>query len=79
MNLLALFDEWKRSSQPDVPLILSKLSGGANWDFARKQGLEQALLRIAEDLHGQYLVTFPMSKKQSGSYHRIRAEGDVLS
>jgi VWFA-related protein len=74
MNLLALFDEWKRSSQPDIPLMLSKLSGGAKWDFARKQGLEQALLRIAEDLHGQYLVTFPMSKKQAGPYHKIRAE-----
>jgi VWFA-related protein len=74
MNLLALFEEWKRSSQQDVPLVLSKLSGGAKWDFARKHGLEQALLRIGSDLHGQYLVTFPMSKKQAGSYHKIRAE-----
>ena len=74
MNLLALFGELKRGSQPDVPKLLSDLSGGARWDFVRRQGIEQALQRIGADLHEQYLVTFPMSKRQPGAYHRIRAE-----
>ena len=74
MNLLALFGELKRGSQPDVPMALSTLSGGAKWDFVRRQGIEQALQRIGVDLHDQYLVTFPMSKTRPGSYHRIRAE-----
>ncbi len=52
MNLLALFGELKRGSQPDVPKVLSDLSGGAKWDFVRRQGIEQALQRIGADLHG---------------------------
>jgi VWFA-related protein len=74
MNLLALFGELKRGSQPDVPRVLSDLSGGAKWDFVRRQGIEEALQRIGADLHEQYLVTFPMSRREPGAYHRIRAE-----
>jgi VWFA-related protein len=74
MDLFKLFVELKRQSQPNVPQALASLTGGDSWDVVRKRGFEAALQRIGEDLHHQYLVTFPMSRVQPGSYHKLRIE-----
>lgn len=70
-SLLSIFSELKRKTQPDIPKALAALSGGSTSEFLRKQGLEAALQRIGEDLHHHYVVTFPMAKKQPGSFHTI--------
>ena len=74
MSILALFGEAKRAAEPDLPRVLSSLSGGTSSMFLRKQALETALQRIGADLHEQYLLTFPMRHRQTGAFHRIRAE-----
>jgi VWFA-related protein len=73
-SLLSIFVELKRRTQPDVPKAFATLSGGTAGEFLRKQGIEEALQRIGEDLHHHYNVTFPMAKTQPGSFHKIRVE-----
>jgi VWFA-related protein len=71
---LSIFVELKRKTQPDIPKAIAALSGGATWEFLRKQGIEAALQRIGQDLHHHYIATFPMARTQPGSFHKIRVE-----
>ena len=74
MNLLALFTEMKRLAQKDVAESLAASSGGQAVDFVRRQAIEEALQRIGDDLHDQYIVTFPASPIDPDTYHRISVQ-----
>ena len=71
-DILAVFGELKRQTQPNVPAALAKLTGGDTWDFVRRKGVAESVQRIGDDLHRQYVLTFPMARTAPGTYHTIR-------
>ena len=71
-DILGIFVELKRQAQPNVPAALAKLTGGDTWEFVRRQGLAGTVQRIGDDLHRQYVLTFPMGRTAPGTYHKIR-------
>ena len=71
-DILAVFGELKRQTQPNVPEALAKLTGGDTWDFVRRAGLAESVQRMGDDLHRQYVLTFAMARTAPGTYHTIR-------
>jgi VWFA-related protein len=65
-------------SQPNAIQILTKATGGAEFSFTRRKGLETAIRKFGEDLHSQYVLTF-MPQDPAPGYHaldvRLRRSG----
>ncbi len=54
--------------------VLSKYTGGNELDFVGLPGLEDAIQKIGEELHSQYLLSYNPNNKEEGGYHTIRVE-----
>ena len=63
--------ELGRLATPNAAQKLAESTGGRHLSFARVQGLEDAISRMGEEIHSQYLLSFvPMETKNKG-YHRV--------
>lgn len=61
----------------DNPLeVYSRYTGGREFPFYSQKGLEQAISKIGEDLHSQYILSFVPSDRQEGGYHSIKVTVD---
>jgi VWFA-related protein len=50
--------------------VYTKFTGGREENFVALSGLEEAVAKVSEELHSQYLLTFNPSGK-AGGYHQI--------
>jgi VWFA-related protein len=65
-----VFDLVKGVFVPNSLEVYTRFTGGREQSFINQGGLENAVRRISEELHSQYLLTFsPFSRK--GGYHEI--------
>jgi VWFA-related protein len=53
---------------------LTKASGGEEFGFVRQRGLEDALARIGEEIHSQYIITYNPNNKEEAGFHEIKVE-----
>ncbi len=74
MNLTGVLVEMKRASQKNYAGAFAKSTGGRELEFVRRKGLEDAVLAIGQDLHGQYLASFQPRHLRAGEFHQLRAE-----
>ena len=74
MNLAPIFGEIRHAAQKDMADAFAKSTGGRELGFLSKKGLEEAIGKIGEDLHGQYLISFQPRNLRAGEFHRIRVE-----
>lgn len=70
-NLLAIFTEIGRLATENAGDALAKFTGGEKVSFAKLSGLERVIARVGDDLHTQYLLSFPGSDSESQIYHVI--------
>jgi VWFA-related protein len=54
--------------------LFTKGTGGSEFTFYRQKALEEAIARIGEELHSQYLITYSPSNKLEGGFHQITVE-----
>ena len=52
--------------------VFTKGTGGAEFPFVRQKALEEAVRKIGEELHSQYLVSYNPNNKDEGGFHEIR-------
>jgi VWFA-related protein len=52
--------------------LYSKYTGGTETNFVGLKGLEQAIGKIGEELHSQYLLSYNPNNKEEGGYHTIQ-------
>lgn len=52
--------------------VYSKYSGGTEQSFVGLKGMEEAIAKIGEELHSQYLLSYNPNNKQEGGYHTIQ-------
>jgi hypothetical protein len=74
MNLALLFSELKRVSNPHTGATFARYTGGQVASILRKQGLEEILARVGEELHMQYLLSFTPTPPTTASFHSIHVE-----
>jgi VWFA-related protein len=51
--------------------IYTRYSGGREYSYKTQRGLEQAISDIGEELHSQYLLTYPLAADAEGGFHEI--------
>jgi VWFA-related protein len=59
-------------SKPDLSALFPAATGGRTQSFLRKNGLEQAIRMIGEEVHRQYILTFQARGGEPGQFHSIR-------
>jgi hypothetical protein len=66
--------ELVRIHQPDLAGLFTKNTGGRTMSFLKKNGLEQAIQLIGEEVHRQYILSFQPKQTEPGAFHTIRVE-----
>lgn len=51
--------------------VYTKFTGGREQNFASLSGLEEAVSRIGEEIHSQYLLTYSPSDSNKAGYHNV--------
>jgi VWFA-related protein len=72
-DLLAGIGEMARLAKRDSARRLVQATGGEKLGFATLKGLEHDLTRLGEELHGQYLLSFPAQDAAPG-YHSLEVQ-----
>jgi VWFA-related protein len=70
-NLIAIFREIGRLGKARAAEAFSTYTGGRRLSFTRQRGLEEAVARIGEELHSQYLVSFEAAPDARAEFHAI--------
>jgi VWFA-related protein len=69
-NILAIFQEIARLGQESTAAAFARYTGGRVLSFLKQKGLEEAISRLGEELHAQYILTF-IPRTSDDLYHRI--------
>jgi VWFA-related protein len=72
--MLEIFRDVKNIFKVAPATVFTKGSGGEQFQFATSHGLEEAISRIGDELHSQYLITYNPNNKQDGGFHKIEVE-----
>ena len=51
--------------------LFTKGTGGSEFSFYKQRGLEDAIEKIGEELHSQYLISYNPNNKEEGGFHHI--------
>jgi len=54
--------------------VLTRYTGGRQYPFLKEHAFEDAITRIGDEIHGQYLLSYTPSNIEEGGYHSIRVE-----
>ena len=54
--------------------LFTKGTGGSEFSFYKQRGLEQAITKIGDELHSQYLISYSPNNKLEGGFHQIQVE-----
>jgi len=56
---------------PNPLEVYTRYTGGKEYSYKTQRGLEHSLSEIGEELHGQYLLTYPVGQDFEGGFHKI--------
>lgn len=71
VNIIAIFREIGRIAKRNAAEALSAYTGGRRLEFVRQRGLEEAISRIGEELHSQYLLSFTAGDSGDDAFHAL--------
>jgi len=54
--------------------VLTRYTGGRQYPFYKQHSLEDAVTKIGEEIHGQYLLSYSPTNLGESGYHKIRVE-----
>jgi hypothetical protein len=63
----------------DPSTQFSRSTGGHEFIFLRQKGLEQAVERISQEIHSQYVITYNPTNKTEPGFHTIEVSIDRSS
>lgn len=64
--------ELARLHKPDLSSLFTTTTGGRTLSFLKKNGLEQAIQLVSEEVHRQYILSFEPKGGEPGQFHAIR-------
>ncbi|HEX5431146.1 MAG TPA: VWA domain-containing protein [Bryobacteraceae bacterium] len=71
-----IFTAVKAIFVPNPLEVYTKYTGGREYPFFSRRGLEQAVSDIGEELHNQYLLTYSPNDQNEAGFHEITVEVD---
>jgi len=72
VNIIAILRELGRMGKKNTAAALSAYTRGRTLEFVRQRGLEEAITRVGEELHSQYLLSFTVGDSGDASYHALQ-------
>ena len=54
--------------------VLTRYTGGRQYSFVKQQAFEDAVTKIGDEIHGQYLISYTPSNISEQGYHKIRVD-----
>ncbi len=69
--LIEIYNDAKAIFKRNPVDVFSSGTGGSQFSYYRRNGLEEAIQRIGEQLHSEYLLSYSPSNKLEGGFHRI--------
>jgi hypothetical protein len=73
LDILGGFGELIRLGKVNTTQVLLSQTGGAAFSFTRQKGLEQAIQKLGQELHTQYLLSFTPGSVEPG-YHKLEVK-----
>lgn len=73
-DLLAGIKELARLSKPNIANLLTRTTGASAINSFSKRQLEKAIHEIGDEVHRQYILSFPPPVSTPGLFHKIRVE-----
>jgi len=70
VDILGGIGEIGRMGKRNTAAELTAATGGITFSFARLKGLETAIVKLGDELHSQYVLSFPPDSSEAG-YHRL--------
>jgi VWFA-related protein len=61
-----------RLHKPDLSTLFARTTGGRSAGFLKKNGLEEVVQRVGEEVHRQYILSFEPKGGEPGRFHAIR-------
>lgn len=74
MDLLAPFTTLAHLTKPNLADLFTRVTGAQQIAFLTKGALESAIHDIGDEIHSQYILTFPPAGGQPGLFHTIRVQ-----
>ncbi len=71
INIIAILREVGRMGKKNTAEAFSMMTGGRRYSFTRQRGLEEAISRLGEELHSQYLLSFTVGGPADDRFHTI--------
>jgi VWFA-related protein len=72
--MMEIFRDVKNIFKVSASTAFTKGTGGEQFPFTTSHGLEQAISRIGDEIHSQYLITYSPNNKVDGGFHKIEVE-----
>ncbi|MCW5962958.1 MAG: VWA domain-containing protein [Bryobacterales bacterium] len=73
-DLGALFQILGDAAKKNAARELARLTGGDEASFNKQKSLENAIARIGEELHSQYVLSFRPPETEPGRYYRLEVK-----
>jgi VWFA-related protein len=70
--LLEIYRDAKAIFKRNAVEIFTGGTGGSQFSYYRRGGLDEAIQRIGEQLHSEYLISYSPSNKLEGGFHEIK-------
>jgi hypothetical protein len=74
--LKEIFIDTKGIFVQDHTTQFARATGGSEYSFVRQRGLEDAIQKISQNLHSQYLISYAPSNAGEGGFHTIQVTID---
>src|SRR2546427_8605606 len=74
--LVEIFKSTKAIFVDNPVEVFTRGTGGTEFTFAKQKALEEAISRIGEEIHSQYLISYQPNNKEEGGFHEISVEVD---
>jgi VWFA-related protein len=72
--LIEIFKDVKNIFKISPAELYTKGTGGSQFSFATQKGLEEAITKIGDQLHSQYLISYRPNNMDEGGFHHIEVE-----
>jgi len=74
--LVEIFKDTKSIFVDNPVEVFTRGTGGTEFTFAKQKALEEAISKIGEEIHSQYLISYQPNNKEEGGFHEISVEVD---
>jgi len=72
--MVEVFKDVKAIFKDNPVEVFTRGTGGSEFGFHGQRSLEDALQRVGEELHSEYLISYSPNNKEEGGFHQITVE-----